>query len=111
MSDLLKPYLDDDRIRVIGATTYTEYNKNFTRSVGMIRRFQTIDVEEPSIDEAIHILKSLKPIYEKYHHVKYDAAAIEYAVTSSAKFITDRFLPDKAIDIIDEVWLLTMSVA
>ena len=102
VSDLLKPYLDDDRIRVIGATTYTEYNKNFTRSVGMIRRFQTIDVEEPSIDEAIHILKSLKPIYEKYHHVKYDAAAIEYAVTSSAKFITDRFLPDKAIDIIDE---------
>ena len=101
VSDLLKPYLDDDRIRVIGATTYTEYNKNFTRSVGMIRRFQTIDVEEPSIDEAIHILKSLKPIYEKYHHVKYDAAAIEYAVTSSAKFITDRFLPDKAIDIID----------
>ena len=70
VSDLLKPYLDDDRIRVIGATTYTEYNKNFTRSVGMIRRFQTIDVEEPSIDEAIHILKSLKPIYEKYHHVK-----------------------------------------
>ena len=102
VSDLLKPYLDDDRIRVIGATTYTEYNKNFTRSVGMIRRFQTIDVEEPSIDEAIHILKSLKPIYEKYHHVKYDAAAIEYAVTSSAKFITDRFLPDKAIDIIYE---------
>ena len=102
VSDLLKPYLDDDRIRVIGATTYTEYNKNFTRSVGMIRRFQTIDVEEPSIDEAIHILKSLKPIYEKYHHVKYDAAAIESAVTSSAKFITDRFLPDKAIDIIDE---------
>lgn len=102
VSDLLKPYLDDDRIRVIGATTYTEYNKNFTRSVGMIRRFQTIDVEEPSIDEAIHILKSLKPIYEKYHHVKYDDAAIEYAVTSSAKFITDRFLPDKAIDIIDE---------
>ena len=102
VSDLLKPYLDDDRIRVIGATTYTEYNKNFTRSVSMIRRFQTIDVEEPSIDEAIHILKSLKPIYEKYHHVKYDDAAIEYAVTSSAKFITDRFLPDKAIDIIDE---------
>ena len=102
VSDLLKPYLDDDRIRVIGATTYTEYNKNFTRSVGMIRRFQTIDVEEPSIDKAIHILKSLKPIYEKYHHVKYDDAAIEYAVTSSAKFITDRFLPDKAIDIIDE---------
>lgn len=102
VSDLLKPYLDDDRIRVIGATTYTEYNKNFTRSVGMIRRFQTIDVEEPSINEAIHILKSLKPIYEKYHHVKYDDAAIEYAVTSSAKFITDRFLPDKAIDIIDE---------
>lgn len=102
VSDLLKPYLDDDRIRVIGATTYTEYNKNFTRSVGMIRRFQTIDVEEPSINEAIHILKSLKPIYEKYHHVKYDDAAIEYAVTSSAKFITDRFLPDKAIDIVDE---------
>lgn len=102
VSDLLKPYLDDDRIRVIGATTHTEYNKNFTRSVGMIRRFQTIDVEEPSIDEAIHILKSLKPIYEKYHHVKYDDAAIEYAVTSSAKFITDRFLPDKAIDIVDE---------
>ena len=95
VSDLLKPYLDDDRIRVIGATTYTEYNKNFTRSVGMIRRFQTIDVEEPSIDEAIHILKSLKPIYEKYHHVKYDDAAIEYAVTSSAKFITDRFLPER----------------
>lgn len=102
VSDLLKPYLDDDRIRVIGATTYAEYNKYFSRSVGMIRRFQTIDIEEPSIEETIHIVKSLQPIYEKYHHVKYADEAIEYAVTASAKFITDRCLPDKALDIIDE---------
>lgn len=102
VSDLLKPYLDDDRIRVIGATTYSEYNKYFSRSVGMIRRFQTIDIEEPSIEETIHIVKSLQPIYEKYHHVKYADEAIDYAVKASAKFITDRCLPDKALDIIDE---------
>lgn len=102
VSNLLKPHLDGGTVRIIGATTYEEYNKQLTRSKGMIRRFQTIDVEEPSIEETIHILKELKGVYEKYHQVKYDDAALEYAVTASAKFITDRFLPDKALDLIDE---------
>ncbi len=102
VSNLLKPYLDGGTIRVIGATTYAEYNKYLTRSTGLTRRFQTIDIKEPSIDETINIIENLKPIYERFHHVKYDEDAIKFAVTASAKFITDRYLPDKAIDLIDE---------
>ncbi|MDO4511248.1 MAG: AAA family ATPase [Bacteroidales bacterium] len=102
VSNLLKPYLDGGEVRIIGATTYEEYNRQLTRSKGMIRRFQTIDVEEPSIEETVHILTELKDVYEKYHKVKFDHSALEYAVKASAKFITDRFLPDKALDLIDE---------
>ena len=101
-SNMLKPYLESGNIRFIGSTTYEEYNRHFARSKGMIRRFQQIDIAEPSIDEAKHILRQLQPRYEEFHHVKYDDEAIDFAVEASAKHVNDRFLPDKAIDLIDE---------
>ena len=101
-SNMLKPYLESGNIRFIGSTTYEEYNRHFARSKGMIRRFQQIDIAEPSIDEAKHILRQLLPIYEDFHHVKYADDAIDFAVEASAKHVNDRFLPDKAIDLIDE---------
>ena len=101
-SNMLKPYLESGDIRFIGSTTYEEYNKYFSRSKGLVRRFQQIDILEPSVEEAIHILKQLRPKYEEYHGVVYEDAALELAVTASAKHISDRFLPDKAIDLIDE---------
>ena len=101
-SNMLKPYLEAGTIRFIGSTTYEEYNRHFSRSKGMIRRFQQIDIPEPTIDEAKHILKQLQPRYEEFHHVKYDNEAIDFAVEASAKHVNDRFLPDKAIDLIDE---------
>ncbi len=101
-SNLLKPYLEGGDIRFIGATTYEEYNRNLTKSKGMIRRFQPIDILEPSIDETIGIIKALKPQYEAFHGVKYDEEALEFGVRMSAKHITDRYLPDKAIDLMDE---------
>ena len=101
-SNMLKPYLESGSIRFIGSTTYEEYNRHFARSKGMIRRFQQIDIPEPSVDEAKHILKQLQPHYEEFHKVKYEDEAIDFAVEASAKHINDRFLPDKAIDLIDE---------
>ena len=101
-SNMLKPYLEAGTIRFIGSTTYEEYNRHFSRSKGMIRRFQQIDIPEPTVDEAKHILKQLQPRYEDFHHVKYDDEAIDFAVEASAKHVNDRFLPDKAIDLIDE---------
>jgi len=101
-SNMLKPYLEAGNIRFIGSTTYEEYNRHFSRSKGMIRRFQQIDIAEPTIDEAKHILRQLQPRYEEFHHVKYDDEAIDFAVEASAKHVNDRFLPDKAIDLIDE---------
>ena len=101
-SNMLKPYLEAGDIRFIGSTTYEEYNRHFSRSKGMIRRFQQIDIPEPTVDEAKHILKQLQPRYEEFHHVKYDDEAIGFAVEASAKHVNDRFLPDKAIDLIDE---------
>ena len=101
-SNMLKPYLEAGTIRFIGSTTYEEYNRHFSRSKGMIRRFQQIDIPEPTVDEAKHILKQLQPRYEAFHHVKYDDEAIDFAVEASAKHVNDRFLPDKAIDLIDE---------
>ena len=101
-SNMLKPYLEAGTIRFIGSTTYDEYNRHFSRSKGMIRRFQQIDIPEPTVDEAKHILKQLQPRYETFHHVKYDDEAIDFAVEASAKHVNDRFLPDKAIDLIDE---------
>ena len=101
--NMLKPYLESGRIRFIGSTTYEEYNQHFSKSKGLVRRFQQIDILEPTVDEAKHILHQLLPKYEEFHGVKYDADAVDYAVEASAKYINERFLPDKAIDIIDEV--------
>ena len=101
-SNMLKPYLESGSIRFIGSTTYDEYNRYFSRSKGLIRRFQQIDIGEPSIDEAKNILRQLQPRYEEFHGVKYDVEAIDFAVEASARHVNDRFLPDKAIDLIDE---------
>ena len=101
-SNMLKPYLEAGTIRFIGSTTYEEYNRHFSRSKGMIRRFQQIDIPEPTVDEAKHIMRQLQPRYEAFHHVKYDDEAIDFAVEASAKHVNDRFLPDKAIDLMDE---------
>lgn len=101
-SNLLKPYLEGGEIRFIGSTTYEEYNKHFSKSKGLVRRFQQIDILEPTTDEALHILQQLRPRYEAFHHVNYDDEALEYAVQASAKYVNDRYLPDKAIDLIDE---------
>ena len=101
-SNMLKPYLEAGSIRFIGSTTYEEYNRYFSRSKGIVRRFQQIDIPEPTVDEAKHILKQLQPRYEEFHNVKYDDEAIDFAVEASAKYVNDRFLPDKAIDLIDE---------
>ncbi|MDD6802925.1 MAG: AAA family ATPase [Prevotellaceae bacterium] len=101
-SNMLKPYLESGKIRFIGSTTYEEYNRHFSRSKGLIRRFQQIDITEPSLDEAKNIIMQLKPRYEDFHGVKYTDDAISFAVEASAKHINDRFLPDKAIDLIDE---------
>ena len=101
-SNMLKPYLESGNIRFIGSTTYEEYNRHFARSKGMIRRFQQIDIAEPSIEETKHILHQLQPRYEEFHKVKYDDEAIDFAAEASAKHVNDRYLPDKAIDLIDE---------
>lgn len=101
-SNLLKPYLEGGDIRFIGSTTYEEFNRYFSRSKGMVRRFQQIDIPEPSIEETIHIIEGLKEKYETFHGVTYDEDVIPYAVTASARYINDRFLPDKAIDLMDE---------
>ena len=106
-SNMLKPYLEAGTIRFIGSTTYEEYNRHFSRSKGMIRRFQQIDIPEPTVDEAKNILRQLRPRYEEFHHVKYDDEAIDFAVEASAKHVNDRFLPDKAIDLIDEAGAAT----
>ena len=101
-SNMLKPYLEGGDIRFIGTTTYDEYNRFLSKSKGIVRRFQQIDIDEPSVDEAISILQGLKEKYEEFHHVSYPDEVIEYAVRASAKYVNDRFLPDKAIDLIDE---------
>ncbi len=101
-SNMLKPYLESGEIRFIGSTTYDEYKRYFAKSKGLVRRFSRIDIDEPSEEETIDILNQLKGNYEKYHGVSYLPEAIEYAVKGSVRHITDRFLPDKAIDLIDE---------
>ena len=105
-SNMLKPYLERGDLHFIGSTTYEEYNRHFSRSKGLVRRFQQIDILEPSIDEAVNILIQLRPRYEEFHHVKYEDEALRYAVEASAKYINDRFLPDKAIDLMDEAGAL-----
>jgi len=101
-SNMLKPYLEAGKIRFIGSTTYDEYKRHFAKSKGLVRRFRQIDVAEPSIEETIEIIRQLKKNYEKFHGVYYADKAIEFAVKASARHISDRFLPDKAIDLIDE---------
>ena len=101
-SNMLKPYLESGTIRFIGSTTYEEYNRYFSRSKGLIRRFQQIDILEPTVEEAKTIIRQLKPRYEEFHGVKYTDEAVSFAVEASAKHVNDRFLPDKAIDLIDE---------
>lgn len=102
VADLLKPYLEDGSVRFIGSTTYQDYNRNMANNKGIVRRFQQIDVMEPSVEETIKIVNGLKNAYEQHHHVRYEDEAIRYAVEESDRLIADRFLPDKAIDIIDE---------
>ena len=101
-SNMLKPYLESGTIRFIGSTTYEEFNRHFSRSKGLIRRFQQIDIAEPSVEETVNIIRQLQPRYEEFHGVAYDDDAITFAVEASAKHVNDRFLPDKAIDLIDE---------
>ncbi|MBD8980885.1 MAG: AAA family ATPase [Bacteroides cellulosilyticus] len=101
-SNMLKPYLESGDIRFIGSTTYEEYNRYFARSKGLVRRFQQIDILEPSIEETIHIVEGLKEKYEDFHGVTYQPDVIPYAVKASVRYISDRFLPDKAIDLVDE---------
>jgi ATP-dependent Clp protease ATP-binding subunit ClpA len=101
-ANLLKPLLAQGEIRVIGSTTYQEYRGTFEKDHALARRFQKIDVTEPTIEEAIQILGGLKPKFEEHHGVVYTAEAVRAAVELSSKHLTDRFLPDKAIDVIDE---------
>ena len=107
-SNLLKPALASGSLRCMGSTTYKEYRQHFEKDRALVRRFQKIDVNEPSLDDSIKILKGLKPYYETFHHLKYTDAAIKTAVELSARYITDRKLPDKAIDVIDEAGALQM---
>lgn len=101
-SNMLKPYLASGKIRFIGATTWEEYKKYFEKNKSLVRRFQNIEILEPSVDETVKILEGLKKKYESYHGVKYGKGVLEYAVRMSQKYINERFLPDKAIDLIDE---------
>jgi ATP-dependent Clp protease ATP-binding subunit ClpA len=101
-SNLLKPALASGTLRCMGSTTYKEFRQHFEKDRALVRRFQKIDVNEPTIDDTIKILKGLKTYYEEFHKLKYTNDAIKAAVELSARYITDRKLPDKAIDIIDE---------
>ena len=101
-SNLLKPALASGTLRCVGSTTYKEYRQYFEKDRALVRRFQKIDVAEPSIPDTIEILKGLKPYYETFHQVRYTNEAIKAAVELSARYINDRKLPDKAIDVIDE---------
>ena len=102
VSNLLKPELGKGQIRCIGSTTFQEYRGIFNQNQALSRRFQKIDVIEPSFDECEEILKGIKDVYEDYHDVIYSEESIKSAVELSSKYINDRFLPDKAIDVIDE---------
>lgn len=109
-SNLLKPALASGSLRCIGSTTYKEFRNHFEKDRALVRRFQKIDVVEPSVEDTIKILKGLKPYYEEHHQVRYTADAIKTAVELAAKYINDRKLPDKAIDVIDESGAAQMLV-
>lgn len=101
-SNIMKPYLESGKVHFIGATTHEEYNRKMAKDRAIMRRFQMIDIKEPSVEETIQIIKGLQPSLQKFHNVIYHKDAIDYAVRASQKHISDRRLPDKAIDIIDE---------
>jgi ATP-dependent Clp protease ATP-binding subunit ClpA len=109
-SNLLKPALQSGVLKCIGSTTYKEYRQHFEKDRALVRRFQKIDVKEPTVEDAIEILKGLKSVFEDYHHIRYTNEAIKAAVELSAKYINDRKLPDKAIDVIDETGASQMLV-
>jgi ATP-dependent Clp protease ATP-binding subunit ClpA len=109
-SNLLKPALQAGLLRCIGSTTYKEYRQYFEKDRALVRRFQKIDVAEPSVPDAIKILKGIAPYYQEYHKLRYTSDAIKAAVELSAKYINDRKLPDKAIDVLDEVGASQMLV-
>ncbi|RPH69521.1 MAG: ATP-dependent Clp protease ATP-binding subunit ClpA, partial [Hyphomicrobiales bacterium] len=110
-SNLLKPALAGGSLRCIGSTTYKEYRQHFEKDRALVRRFQKIDVNEPSIPDTIAILKGLKPYYEEFHKVRFTDDAIESAVQLSSRYMADRKLPDKAIDVIDETGASQMLVS
>ena len=109
-SNLLKPALSSGAIRCIGSTTYKEFRNHFEKDRALLRRFQKIDVNEPTIEDTVKILKGLKSAFEQHHKVTYTADALKTAVELSARYINDRKLPDKAIDVIDEVGAMQMLV-
>ena len=109
-SNLLKPALSGGTIRCIGSTTYKEFRNHFEKDRALLRRFQKIDVNEPTVEDAVKILAGLRTAFEAHHHVKYTPDAIKSAVELSARYINDRKLPDKAIDVIDEVGAMQMLV-
>lgn len=102
ISNMLKPYLAAGAVRFIGATTFEEYKKHFEKSKSLVRRFQNVEIKEPSPEDAVKILEGLKRHYESYHKVRYGKGVLDYAVRMSARYINERFLPDKALDLIDE---------
>ncbi len=110
-SNLLKPALQSGVLRCIGSTTYKEYRQHFEKDRALVRRFQKIDVAEPTVEDAVEIMKGLKPYFEDFHNIKYTNQAIKAAVELSAKYIHDRKLPDKAIDVIDETGASQMLLA
>ncbi|RCK53741.1 Clp protease ClpX [Thalassospira profundimaris] len=110
-SNLLKPALASGALRCIGSTTYKEFRGHFEKDRALVRRFQKIDVDEPSLEDTIKILKGLKPYYEEHHHVKYTNEAIRSAVELASRYINDRKRPDSAIDVIDEVGASRMLIA
>src|SRR3546814_2721721 len=109
-SNLLKPALSSGAIRCIGSTTYKEFRNHFEKDRALLRRFQKIDVNEPTVEDTIKIMQGLKPYFEEHPKVLYTPDAIKSAVELSARYINDRKLPDKAIDVIDEVGASQMLV-
>ncbi|OBV28395.1 hypothetical protein BKN38_00540 [Helicobacter sp. CLO-3] len=102
-ANLLKPALANGNIRCIGASTFSEYKSSFGKDKALSRRFCPIDIKEPSLESCLQILRALKPLYEKYHHITYEESALEACLDLSNRYINDKFLPDKAIDLLDEV--------
>jgi ATP-dependent Clp protease ATP-binding subunit ClpA len=102
-SNILKPSLASGSLRCVGSTTYKEYRNHFEKDRALVRRFQKIDIYEPTVEDTVKILRGLKPYFEAHHHVRYTAEALRAAVELAARYINDRKLPDKAIDVIDEV--------